>query len=260
MGILRKMVPKDLDDLLCDFNYVATAMQTVDEKCIDIPLFYTKQLVKELCIYPLGCQMVRSQAKFVTNSILFYGPKGTGKTHAALSVAYHTDALFFDLSPKNLERFQSKEEVTKAVATAFRVSRFFQPAILYFDCADQIFLNPKVKGCTKNPAAQRLKKLFISYAKLIKADDRIMFIGNTNEGRFTNVKEFKQMFDKSLHFASPSYSDRYMIWKTFIRKKIGKDYDLEYDILAHMSNSFSGESVKKIYILAFFNQYFLYFS
>jgi len=54
MGVLRKMIPKHLDDLLCDFNYVATAMQTIDDKLIEIPLFYTKQLVKELCIFPLG--------------------------------------------------------------------------------------------------------------------------------------------------------------------------------------------------------------
>jgi len=236
------MIPKHLDDLLCDFNYVATAMQTIDDKLIEIPLFYTKQLVKELCIFPLGCQMVRSQAKFTTHSVLFHGPSGTGKTHAALAVAYHTDALFFDLSSKNLEKFQTKEEVTKAVATAFRVARFFQPAILYFDFVEQI-IPGKVKGMVKNPAAQRLKKLFISYAKLVKTDDRILFIGNTNQGKFINAKEMNQLFDKSIYFGLPSYSDRYLIWKTYVRKKIGREYDLEYDILAQMSNSFPGQSV-----------------
>lgn len=243
MGILRKMVPKHLDDLLCDFNYVTNAMHTVEEKCPEIPLFYTKQLVKELCIYPLGCQTVRSQAKFTSNSVLFHGPPGTGKTHAALAVAHHTDALFFDLSPKNLEKFQTKEEVTKAVATAFRVARFFQPAILYFDCAEQVFLAGKPKRATKNPNASRLKKMFISFAKLIKPDDRIMFIGNTNKGFDMNMKELKQMFDKTLYFANPSYADRYLIWKSYITKKIGREYDLEFNILAQMSNSFPGEAV-----------------
>merc|ERR1719362_2532357 len=33
------------------------------------------------------------------------------------------------------------------------------------------------------------------------------------------------------------------IWKTFIRKKIGKEYDLDYDILAKMSMYFSTESI-----------------
>lgn len=240
------MVPKDLEDLLCDFNYVASSMQIVDEQCIDIPLFYTKQLIKELCIFPLGSQLVKSSGKFTTNSILFHGPPGTGKTHAALAVAYHSDAIFLDLSPKNLERFSSKEEVTKVVATAFRVARFFQPAIIYFDNAEQIFLNPKTKNCVKNPNAIRLKKLFISYAKLIKADDRIQFIGCTNCGFQMNMKELKQMFDKSLYFSLPTYSDRFKIWKHFVTIKIGREYDLEYDVLAQMSNGFSAESVKNL--------------
>jgi len=141
-----------------------------------------------------------------------------------------------------LEKFQTKEEVTKAVATAFRVARFFQPAILYFDFVEQI-IPGKVKGMVKNPAAQRLKKLFISYAKLVKTDDRILFIGNTNQGKFINAKEMNQLFDKSIYFGLPSYSDRYLIWKTYVRKKIGREYDLEYDILAQMSNSFPGQSV-----------------
>lgn len=256
-GVMRKMVPKKLDDLICDFNYVATSMQIVEEKCTDIPLFYTKQLVKELCVYPLGCQLVRNSGKFITNSILFHGPPGTGKTHAALSVVYHTDAIFLDVSPRNLEKFGSKEEVFKAVATAFRVARTYQPAVLYFDNADQIFLNPRAKGAIKNPNAQRLKKLFISYAKLIKPEDRIMFIGCTNKGHFLNMKEMKQMFDKTVYFGLPSYSDRYKIWKTFITKRIGKEYTLEYDILAQMSNSFSAESVIKLFLIYILcNSYF----
>jgi SpoVK/Ycf46/Vps4 family AAA+-type ATPase len=254
------MAPKNLEDLICDFNYVATSMQIIDEKCIEIPLFYSKQLVKELCIYPLGSQLVRSQGKFGSNSILFHGVSGTGKTHAALAVAHHADALFFDISPKNLEKFTTKEEVTKAVATAFRVARSNQPAIFYFDNAEQIFLNPKAKNAIKNPNAQRLKKLFISYVKLIKSEDRILFLGCTNLGAHLNMKEYKQMFDKSIYFGLPSYSDRYKIWKTFIRKKIGKEYDLEYDILAQMSNSFSTESVNKIdYIYIILILYYIIF-
>lgn len=43
-GVLRKMIPLSLDDLICDFNYIATSMQIIDEKMIDVPLFYTKQV------------------------------------------------------------------------------------------------------------------------------------------------------------------------------------------------------------------------
>ena len=104
--VFRKMVPKDLNDLIGDFNYISNSMQLVDEKLIDIPIFYTKQLIKELCIYPLGCKLVKKESKFQSNSILFHGGTGSGKTHAALAIAYHTDALFFDISPSHFERLK----------------------------------------------------------------------------------------------------------------------------------------------------------
>jgi hypothetical protein len=43
-GILRRMVPKQLDDLTCDFNYIAKETMIANDKMCDIPLFYTKQV------------------------------------------------------------------------------------------------------------------------------------------------------------------------------------------------------------------------
>jgi SpoVK/Ycf46/Vps4 family AAA+-type ATPase len=219
-------------------------MQTVDDKHVDVPLFYTKQLIKELCIYPLGCELIKTAGKMPANSILFSGPSGTGKTHAALSVAYHTDALFMDLSPNTLAKFTSKQEVTSIVAKAFRVARRFQPAVLYFDCAEQVYSNPKAKGSVKNPYATRLKKLFITYKNLITPNMRVMFIGNTNRGWTSSYKDLKKIFDRTLYFSLPSFSDSYKLWKREIKKKLGRDYELEYDILAQMSIGFTPESVK----------------
>lgn len=244
-GVIRKMVPKNLNDLISDFNYIAQNMQLVDEQINDVPFFYTKQLIKELCIYPLGCQLVKSHGKLTCNSILFFGPPGTGKTHAALAVACHTDALFIDLSPRNLEgRFNTREELNKIVATAFRVAKNFQPAVIYFDNAEQIFVNTRAKGAVKNPQATRLKKILLSYKNLVTPDMRILFIGNTNKGWHMSNKDFKAMFDKNLYFSLPAFSDRYKIWKKYITDKIGRSYELEYDILAQMSSNFSAESIR----------------
>ena len=210
---------------------------------IEVPLFYTKQLIKELCIYPLGSQLVKSSGKLPTASVLFGGPSGTGKTHAALSIAYHTDALFFDLSPANLAKYATKQEVTTIVAKSFRVAKNFQPAILYFEYVEQIIPDTKVKGGVKNALASRLKKLFISYKNLINENMRILFIGTTNRGSFANTKDLKILFDKTLYFSLPSKSDCYKLWKNEIHKRIGRHYDLEYDVLSHMSRGYSQESV-----------------
>lgn len=244
------MISKNLEDLVCDFNYIAHSMDLVDEQLIDVPLFYTKQLIKEYCIYPLGSQIVKSNCTIHTPSILFFGPPGTGKTHAALAIAHHTNSLFIDFSPRNMERFTTKEELTRAVATAFRVAKNNQPAVIYFDCAEQIFVDTKKykKGAVKNPSAQRMKKMLISFKNLITPDMRIMFIGCTNKGWHLNKKDMGNMFDKTLYFSLPSFSDRFKIWKNEISKKVGRYYELEYDILAQMSNGYSAESVNNFII------------
>jgi len=110
-------------------------------------------LIKEFCIYPLGSQVAKNAFKFPKNSFLFFGPKGTGKTHAAIAVAQHADALFIDLSTKNLERFTTKEEIQKIFATAWRVAKQNQPAVIYFDNVESIFPG-KYKGLVKDPLAK----------------------------------------------------------------------------------------------------------
>lgn len=238
------MVNKDLDDLVCDFNYIANSMQLVDEKLIDVPLFYTKQLIKEFCIFPLGSPFIKTNCKQNFSSVLLFGPSGTGKTHAALSIAYHTDSIFIDLSPKNLEgKFNTKDELYKIVASAFRVAKFYQPAVIYFDNAEQIFCNPKAKGAVKNPSATRLKKLLLTYKNLVTPEQRILFIGCTNKGWHMNAKDLAVMFDKNYYFSLPSFSDRFKLWKREINTRLGRVYDIEYDVLAQMSTGYSSESV-----------------
>ena len=246
-GILRKMIPKRLDDLICDFNYIAKETLIANEKMCEVPLFYTKQvnnffkfqLIKEFCIYPLGCGEAKKGILPPINSVLFFGPSGTGKTHAAISVAYHTDSLFFDLSPRNIEgKYVTKEETTRLVAMVFRTAKLYQPAVIYFDNAEQIFVG-KVKGAVKNPNAQRIKAKLNNCKNLVTPDQRILFIGNSNKAHHLSA----ELFDKCFYFANPSYSDRYKIFKLEINRRIGKEYDIEFDVLAQATKGYSSEAI-----------------
>ena len=242
--VIRKMVPHTLDELKCDFNYVAHRMNIIDENLIDVPLFYTKQLLKEYCIFPLGDPFVKSNLGSNIASVLFHGPPGTGKTLAALAIAYHTDALFLDLSPKNVDgKINTKENLSRTLASTFRIAKNYQPAIIYFDNAEQIFA-AKAKGAIKNPAAQKMKKYIASMKNLITKDMRVLIIGCTNRGYpFLNKKDLKNVFDKTFYFGLPSYADRVKLWKTKIQEKTQLDGDLDYCILGEMSNGYSQESI-----------------
>ena len=242
--VIRKMVPHTLDELKCDFNYVAHRMNIIDENLIDVPLFYTKQLIKEYCIFPLGDPFVKSNLGSNVASVLFHGPPGTGKTLAALAIAYHTDALFLDISPKNVEgKINTKEDLSRTLASTFRIAKNYQPAIIYFDNAEQIFA-AKAKGAIKNAAAQKMKKYIASMKNLITQDMRVLIIGCTNRGYpFLNKKKKKNVFDKTFYFGLPSYSDRIKLWKDKINAKTDLDGDLDYCTLGEMSNGYSHESI-----------------
>ena len=242
--VIRKMVSHTLDELKCDFNYVAHRMNIIDENLIDVPLFYTKQLIKEYCIFPLGDPFIKSNSGLNVASVLFHGPPGTGKTLAALAVAYHTDALFLDISPKNVEgKINTKEDLSRTLASTFRIAKNYQPAIIYFDNAEQIFA-AKAKGAIKNPAAQKMKKYIASMKNLITKDMRVLIIGCTNRGYpFLNKKDLKNVFDKTFYFGLPSYADRVKLWKNKIQEKTDMDGDLDYCILGEMSNGYSQESI-----------------
>jgi len=242
--VIRKMVPHTLSELKCDFNYVAHRMNIIDENLIDVPLFYTKQLLKEYCIFPLGDPFVKSNLGTNVASVLFHGPPGTGKTLAALAIAYHTDALFLDISPKNVDgKINNKENLSRTLASTFRIAKNYQPAIIYFDNAEQIFA-AKAKGAIKNAAAQKMKKYIASMKNLITQDMRVLIIGCTNRGYpFLSKKDLKNVFDKTFYFGLPSYADRVKLWKNKIKEKTELDGDLDYCILGEMSNGYSQESI-----------------
>jgi SpoVK/Ycf46/Vps4 family AAA+-type ATPase len=240
------MVPHTLDELICDFNYIAHRLNIAEETLIDVPLFYTKQLIKEYCIFPLGSQFVKSNYGLNVASVLFHGPPGTGKTLAALACAYHTDALFIDISPKNVDgKIGTKEELSRTLASAFRIAKNYQPAIIYFDHAEQILPGKvkKAKGFVKNPQAQKMKKYILSMKNLITQDMRVLIIGSTNQGQYLNKKDFKNMFDKSFYFGLPSYADRVKLWKEKIAEKTDQGDSLDYSVLGEMSNGYSHESI-----------------
>jgi SpoVK/Ycf46/Vps4 family AAA+-type ATPase len=162
--------------------------------------------------------------------------------------------LFIDLSARNLallgDRANDKVEVSKIFARAWRVAKQNQPAVIYVDQADSIFFGGgKIKGLVKDPLAKRYlnfiifskKKQISSFKKLILPDYRIIIIMCTNKPYA--IKDLK-VFDQTFYFGLPSLSDSYRIWKTVIEKKVGRSYDLEYDVLAKLSKGFSAEAVK----------------
>ena len=125
-----------------------------------------------------------------------------------MAVAHHTDALFFDLSPRNIEGkyAATKEETTRLVNMVFRTAKAYQPAVIYFDNAEQVSI-AKVKGAVKNKNAERIKRQLNLIRNAITPDMRILIIGCSNKAHHLN----SDIFEKCFYFGLPSISDRYRI-------------------------------------------------
>ena len=73
------MLPHALSEFKYDFNYIAHKMNIIDENLIDVSLFYTKQLLKGYCIFPLGDPFAKSNLSTNVANVLFHDPPGTEK-------------------------------------------------------------------------------------------------------------------------------------------------------------------------------------
>ena len=120
----------------------------------------------------------------------------------------------------------------------FRTAKAYQPAVIYFDNAEQVSI-AKVKGAVKNKNAERIKRQLNLIRNAITPDMRILISGCSNKAHHLN----SDIFEKCFYFGLPSFSDRYRIIKTEINKRIGKEYDFEFDVLAEATKGYSSESI-----------------
>jgi SpoVK/Ycf46/Vps4 family AAA+-type ATPase len=97
-GIAKKLPAQKVEDFKGDFNYLHSMLDNLKKPPSEPSMALIRQIVTEMCIFPLGSKLVKDRAEFV-KSVLFYGPPGTGKTLMARAIAHETASLVFDLSP-----------------------------------------------------------------------------------------------------------------------------------------------------------------
>ena len=258
LAIVNQVSPVDLSSLVGDFNYIGSLYHehadVKDRYGNWVPqnpsIPQVRQALTEYILLPLGSPYARIKAPFA-KSVLLYGPPGCGKTMMAQAVANHTNALFINLSPSNLEgkAGEGKSGPTKLVHMAFKVARHesFAPAVIYFDQAERFFAGKK-KG---SDHAGKFKKDLVTYINSLQPEERVVVIGCTNKPYDipeADFKDLKQVFDKFLHVPWPDYSTRVTLWK----KELEKAFDcfemevprnLDVSSLALVTEGYSPEAI-----------------
>ncbi|KAF0975256.1 hypothetical protein FDP41_006008 [Naegleria fowleri] len=240
MGIITKVPPITLDSFLGEPRLIGSILEWEEPSLAQI-----RNLCQELILF-MSTPTVHKAAPPL-RSILFYGHKGTGKTHLAHAISHELGAVFFDLSPAVTQNICTEQsEATTMIGKVFRVAKDMQPAIIYIDDFDTI-IKGKGKGKTK-ANMKRLRKPLLTQMKAMSPDDRILIIANMNEPWDADAALFGDFFDRMIYTTLPDYSSCRVIWKTLLEKAMARPLSEEFDIhtLAHISTNYTVESIKLI--------------
>lgn len=154
MGILQELRKplRAMKDLQGDMHWIGSEYANA-EVSLDPSMAQLRSVVTETFILPLGSAYVKEQAPLY-NSLLLYGPHGSGKTLISKAIAAETNSCWFDLSPRNIERkLGTKAEIAKLVHMCFKVAAELAPSVIYIDECEKVFATVKSK---KNvPEGQR---------------------------------------------------------------------------------------------------------
>lgn len=160
LGILRKTNERNLKQFYAPHNplqFELSSKVTGKETLADPSLFQVYQTVLEELVLPFGINL---SSEGQQKTVLFYGPKGNGKTSMVDSIVSETHSVLLDISPFNIANvFQDKQSVTRILYKVFKVARELQPAVIMFREAEHFFGKKNLKK-QKNYAGKcaRFKK------------------------------------------------------------------------------------------------------
>ncbi|XXQ33725.1 AAA+ ATPase domain-containing protein [Plasmodiophora brassicae] len=262
LGIVKR-IPNDgvktLDQFIVDFNYLGHEYESASVR-LDPSLAQIRSTVVESCILPLGSQYVKENSP-LCNAVLFYGPPGSGKTMLSRAIAYHTNAMWFDLSASALEKKlgTTKQEVSRLVHMVFHVAKQSAPSVIYIDHIEKLFAvvsKKKAEASAGGDELQRIKKDFLAHRDSLTAKDRVLIIGNTVDPTADGVddgelKSFFKSNGKMIFCPFPDYATRLRLWKTFITNAGVNVYALiqsrrkfEIGTLAYISQGYTAGSIQ----------------
>ncbi|XP_069100426.1 dynein regulatory complex protein 11-like [Pleurodeles waltl] len=237
-GILKPAQDVKLMDFVGDFSYLGTTLRAADIEPMPSMLDVRRNIAL-YAILPLGSTSVHEKSPLI-KSILLAGPVGTGKRMLVHAICTETGANLFDLSPDNIaSKYPGKSGLQMLVHMVMKVARFMQPSVIWIGNAEKVFYK-KVPKEEKERDPKRLKKDLPKALKLLKPEDRVLFVGTSSKPFAADVKTFCKAFERIILVPRPDYAARYVLWKHLITTNGGINTNkLDYSNLAKISDGYS---------------------
>ena len=211
-----------------------------------------------MCLPSSSFLTSRPIAHFLSTSMNSYGPEGTGKTLMTEIIASEVGALVIHLSSTSIgNTFEDGNDATKLIHMIFTVAKeeSLSPVIIYLDNCEEFFLGKsKMKGANSdaiNTSMKRFQKDLLIYKnQYLTKKDRVLVIGCSNKPEAGDMKLMKWkgpggkpdkqgFFEHAVYLPLPSHSSRSMVWRETIHSKVDSQCQVDFDLLAHMTNGYS---------------------
>ncbi|KAG5533835.1 hypothetical protein RHGRI_027888 [Rhododendron griersonianum] len=206
-----------------------------------------KESLQELVMLPLRRpDLFKGGLLKPCRGILLFGPPGTGKTMLAKAIANEAGASFINVSMSTItSKWFGEDE--KNVRALFTLAAKVSPTIIFVDEVDSMLGQRTRVG--EHEAMRKIKNEFMSHwdGLLTKPGERILVLAATNRP-FDLDEAIIRRFERRIMVGLPSVESREMILKTLLGKE--KVENLDFKVLANMTEGFSGSDLKNLCITA----------
>lgn len=181
---------------------------------------------------------------FKTRSVLLFGPKGTGKTTIAESLANESCASYFYIDLPLSSTLEIKDDKVDYLKYLFKIAKFYSPSIIFIDNIDELFINNKNNEMIINELNEGMKS--IRNTENGKSVNAVTVIATTSKPEKLNEMT-RRRFDKLLYVDLPEKECRKRIFKYKIQTSnhILKN-DIDYDKLSELTNGYSCGDINQI--------------
>ena len=200
-----------------------------------------KEEIKRKIVYPImHPDMSEQYGREVGGAVLLYGPPGCGKTYIARATAGECESSFFNVKITDLMSPIEGETERRIHAIFERASRN-APSIIFIDEIDAV---AGTRSVGQKGSERRLVNQLLTEMDGFQKRVGVMILGATNAPwDIDPALRRSGRFSDQIYIPPPDLASRLDIFKIHLKgKPIVKD--LDYNVLAELSEGFSGADIK----------------
>lgn len=187
-------------------------------------------------------ELFKKFKKSAGGGILLYGAPGCGKSYFAKAIAGECGASFYNIGIEDiLDMYIGQSE--KNIKKLFDTARENRPAVIFIDEIDAL---GRKRELLRNSSLTTTINAFLAQMDGVESDnENILIIGATN-APWDVDSAFKRTgrFDRTFFVPPPDEKARAEIFELYLKDIPTKNMD--YNILASLTNNFSGADIKGI--------------